>query len=109
MTSKAKAKGYGFERELVEHLKKFNCESIMRAFGSDGRAMGEKSDIDIKAVTHGIILKIQAKRRKALPKYLQPGNANVVAVREDRGETYYIIKQEFFFQALAVAGNEKAV
>lgn len=41
MTSKAKAKGYGFERELVEQLKLFNCESVMRAFGSDGRSFNE--------------------------------------------------------------------
>ena len=40
MTSKAKAKGYGYERELVSALKEFGCTSVQRAFGSDGRAIG---------------------------------------------------------------------
>jgi len=103
MTSKAKAKGYGYERELVYALSGFGCTSVQRAFGSDGRAMGEKSDIDIKADVDGIKLKIQAKRRKALPKYLRPGNANVVAMREDHGNTSVIMDIRFFFYCLTMA------
>tara|TARA_Y100000593_G_scaffold94992_1_gene197927 strand:+ start:11022 stop:11351 length:330 start_codon:yes stop_codon:yes gene_type:complete len=102
MTSKAKAKGYGYERELVSALKEFGCTSVQRAFGSDGRAMGEAADIDIKAEINDIVLKVQAKRRKSLPKYLQPGNANVVAVREDRGNTNLIMDIGFFFYCLAI-------
>ena len=103
MTSKAKAKGYGYERELVYALKQFGCTSIQRAFGSDGRAMGEAADIDIKAEINDIVLKVQAKRRKSIPKYLQPGYANVVAVREDRGNTNLIIDINFFFYCLTMA------
>jgi len=103
MTSKAKAKGYGYERELVYALRGFGCTSVQRAFGSDGRAMGEKADIDIKAEFNGIDFKVQAKRRRALPKYLRPGNANVVAMREDRGNTSLIMDIEFFFYCLTIA------
>jgi len=103
MAGKAKAKGYGYERELVYALSGFGCTSVQRAFGSDGRAMGEKADIDIKAELGDIKFKIQAKRRRALPKYLRPGNANVVAMREDRGNTSLIMDIEFFFYCLTMA------
>ena len=103
MTSKAKAKGYGYERELVYALRGFGCTSVQRAFGSDGRAMGEKADIDITAEFNGIDFKVQAKRRRALPKYLRPGNANVVAMREDRGNTNVIMDIGFFFYCLTMA------
>lgn len=71
----------------------FNAQ---RAFGSDGRAIGEKSDIDVKATKGDITLLIQVKRRKKIADYLKFKNANVVAVRQDRGPWVYMLSEEIF-------------
>ena len=70
----SKAKGTGYENELVKKLEESGFEKVKRAWGSDGRSMGEAPDVDILA--DGI--KIQAKRRKSIPKWLNLGNCDVV-------------------------------
>jgi hypothetical protein len=80
----SKAKGTGYENELVKKLEKVGFDKVKRAWGSDGRSMGESADVDILA--DGI--KIQAKRRKSIPKWLSMGNCDVVMYREDRGITF---------------------
>jgi len=67
-----------------------------RAWGSDGRAMGEKSDVDVKATKGDITLLVQVKRRKKIADYLKFKNANVVAVRQDRGPWVYMLSEEVF-------------
>ena len=80
----SKAKGTSYENELVKKLKKAGFENVKRAWGSDGRSMGEAADVDILADS----VKIQAKRRKTIPKWLSLGNCDVVMYREDRGITF---------------------
>ena len=80
----SKAKGTGYENELVKKLNKAGFEKVKRAWGSDGRSMGEAPDVDILADK----IKIQAKRRKTIPKWLSLGNCDVVMYREDRGITF---------------------
>jgi len=80
----SKAKGTGYENELVKKLKKAGFNKVKRAWGSDGRSMGEAPDVDIKADD----FLIQAKRRKSIPKWLSLGNCDVVMFREDRGITF---------------------
>ena len=80
----SKAKGTAYENELVKKLKDNDFKEVKRAWGSDGRSMGEAPDVDILA--DGI--KIQAKRRKSIPKWLNLGNCDVVMFREDRGITF---------------------
>ena len=84
MANRSKAKGTGYENELVKKLEDAGFEDVKRAWGSDGRSMGEAPDVDILA--DGI--KIQAKRRKSIPKWLNMGNCDVVMYREDRGITF---------------------
>jgi hypothetical protein len=80
----SKAKGTSYENELVKKLKKAGFENVKRAWGSDGRSMGEAADVDILADS----IKVQAKRRKTIPKWLSLGNCDVVMYREDRGITF---------------------
>jgi hypothetical protein len=80
----SKAKGTGYENELVKKLNNAGFKKVKRAWGSDGRSMGESADVDILADR----IKIQAKRRKTIPKWLSMGNCDVVMYREDRGITF---------------------
>lgn len=87
MTHSSKRKGNGFERELVQQAKDSGLPAE-RAYASNGRALGHAEDVD--AVIGG--KRVQAKRRKALPAYLQPTDTvDAVAFRQDRGETLVLI------------------
>ena len=91
MSSKSKQKGNRFERECVAIAQKKELKSA-RAWGSDGRSMGFTEDVDILAKKSGKTYKIQAKRRKSIPKWLAFGNCDLVMTREDRGETIVLVK-----------------
>ena len=83
----SKQKGTGYENELVKRLIDAGFTDARRAWGSDGRSLGMEPDVDI--LTEGI--KIQAKRRKAIPKWLRLGNCDAVMFREDRGLTFVMM------------------
>jgi Holliday junction resolvase len=91
VASKSKSKGNTYERELVDQLAKEGYD-VKRAWGSDGRSMGFTEDVDILAKKSGKTYKIQAKRRKSIPKWLAFGNCDLVMTREDRGETIVLVK-----------------
>ena len=80
----SKAKGTGYENELVKKLQDAGFKNVKRAWGSDGRSFGEAPDVDIKADD----ILVQAKRRKSIPKWLSLGICDVVMYREDRGITF---------------------
>jgi len=80
-----KRKGYQGEVEVVDILRHLGFE-VKRAWGSDGRSINEKSDVDVSAKKDDLQLKVQVKRRKKLPKYFKFGSCNVLAVRQDRAE-----------------------
>lgn len=86
MANKSKAKGTGYENELVHKLNEHGFKA-KRAWGSDGRSLGEAPDVDIVADD----IKIQAKRRRSIPKWLSLGNCDAVMFREDRGITFVCI------------------
>jgi Holliday junction resolvase len=82
-----KRKGSAFERELVNEAKARGFEAE-RAYGSNGRALGESEEVDL--VVQGC--RIQAKRRATLASYLQiPEGADAVVFRQDRGPTLALI------------------
>lgn len=83
----SKTKGNGFEREIVNAAKAkgLNAE---RAYASNGRALGQSEEVD--CIVEGC--RIQAKRRKALPAYLQiPDGCDAVVFRQDRGPSLALI------------------
>jgi hypothetical protein len=88
MPSKSKIKGNGYEREIVDILSDNGFKSI-RAWGSNGKAIGEAETTDIKADFGNI----QCKRRKNIPEWIKPPQDCLFTVtREDRGENLAIIR-----------------
>ena len=88
MVNKSKQKGNGFEYEIANKAKDLGIPAE-RARGSDGRALGEVKEVDL--IVGGV--RIQAKRRKQLPKYLNiDEGVDLVVFREDRGETYALVR-----------------
>ena len=85
--SASKRKGNGYERELVKQAEASGLEA-KRAWGSDGRSMGMHEEVD--CLING--QKVQAKRRKAIAKFLTPtDHVDVVVFREDSGKSLVLI------------------
>lgn len=90
MPSKSKRKGNSFEYEIVHKARESGLEA-RRAYASDGRSFGENKEVDVMIGE----FRIQAKRRRSLANYLQiPPGVDSVVFRQDRGETYALVKFE---------------
>jgi len=94
VSSKSKRKGYRFEKEIETFFREEEHKAI-RTWGSNGKSMGVAEDVDVIVNDNFFI---QAKRRKALPKFLELGNCHAVFVREDRGDTKVLIPLDFFIE-----------
>ena len=94
MASKSKRKGTVYERECVEMFKEHGYKDVQRAWGSDGRSLSQPPDVDLVADD----LLVQCKRRKAVPKWLQLRNWDIVMFRADRDESYVIMKFDDFME-----------
>ena len=93
MTHPSKQKGNRFERLIVELAKSYGV-GAERAWGSNGRSLGMHEEVDV--LLEGD-LRIQAKCRKNIAKWLKPSiEVDAVVVKEDRGETYIILRYEEF-------------
>ena len=87
MPNKSKAKGNRFEREIVEAVELHDVKCV-RAWGSNGRALGHQEEVDILIDDD---IKVQAKGRKALPKWIKPSQeVDVQIIKEDRGKIYVV-------------------
>lgn len=96
MPSKSKTKGNGYEREIVDILHKHGIGAI-RAWGSNGAAIGEAPDVDIKADFGNI----QCKRRARIPEWmLPPDSCTATVTRADRGENYAVVRLEWLITIL---------
>tara|TARA_Y100000592_G_C5434544_1_gene300075 strand:- start:616 stop:951 length:336 start_codon:yes stop_codon:yes gene_type:complete len=93
MPSRSGRKGYAGENEVVNRFRHLGVK-VIRAFASDGRALGEKSDIDIKATIDDLIMLIQVKRYKRFSIYKFFKNANVVALRGDHQKWLYVLSED---------------
>lgn len=90
MTHPSKIKGNGYERELVNDAKEKGLLAE-RAFASNGKALGEVEEVDL--IVEGC--RIQAKRRKHLPKYLALNNGvDAVVFRQDNDKSYALVRWE---------------
>lgn len=64
-----------------------------RAYASNGRALGCSEEVDL--IVNGC--RVQAKRRKKIAKdFRVPDGADVVAFREDKGETFVLMRWNDF-------------
>ena len=87
MPNKSKAKGNSFEREIVDAVELHEVKCV-RAWGSNGRALGHHEEVDILIDDD---VKVQAKVRKALPKWIKPNeNVDIQVIKEDRGKIYVV-------------------
>ena len=93
MTHPSKQKGNRFERLIVDKAKSYGVDGE-RAWGSNGRSLGMHEEVDV--LLEGD-LRIQAKCRKKIAEWLKPSEVvDAVVVKEDRGETYIIIRYDEF-------------
>ena len=87
MPNKSKAKGNRFEREIVEAVELHDIKAV-RAWGSNGASIGQHPEVDLLIDDD---IKVQAKIRKALPKWIKPSeHVDITIIREDRGKCYVV-------------------
>ena len=101
MPSKNKRIGNRLEREIVKRFEDAGYEAE-RAYGSDGRALGEKETVDVKVRLNELVdLRIQAKRRKTLAKYLEPPDgADITIVQKPYREPLVVIPLPLFLELI---------
>jgi len=95
MSSPSKQKGNTFEREIVNLAKGFGLKSV-RAWGSNGQSLGLHEEVDCKIEEYTV----QAKRRKKIASFLKCEHTDIVAFREDRGDTYALMDINVFLTLL---------
>ena len=101
----SKKKGNRVEREIVNIFKTYNWEAE-RAWGSNGKAMGEHEEVDIKASAKSKLmagkLLIQVKARKAIADYIKPNNdiVDIQIVKENRMNPLVVIDIDLFLQLI---------
>ena len=96
MTAKNKRRGNILENEVVAAAKEYGLDAV-RAWGSDGRALGEHPEVDVMIGTW----KVQCKRRKKLPQWLTPSeHVDIQVVRQDRDKPHVVIDLELFLAML---------
>ena len=102
MPSRSKQKGNRFEREVVNMAKDFGLKSE-RAYGSDGRALGENKEVDVVVGENKNKWRIQCKVRKNIANWIKPDIELVDAqvVKEDRGTIYAVIPYEKFLKIIS--------
>lgn len=107
MSHPSKTKGSNFEREIVNLVKSLPGWDARRAYASNGEALGQckECDLVINQLTYEPFeaksLRVQAKRRKSLPAYLQiPAGCDAVVVRQDRGEAVIILRLTDYLESL---------
>ena len=99
MPHPSKQKGNRYERELVNEAKAAGVFA-QRAYASNGKALGEAETVDVALGTQGQWT-VQAKRRKKIAGYLTPPQGcDVVAVREDRGESLVVLPYDRFLELI---------
>jgi hypothetical protein len=97
---KSKRKGSQFEREVVALGRAFGIPS-QRAWGSNGQSLGLAESVDLVIGSW----RVQAKRRKRLPQFLQiPEGCDLVVTRMDSKESLVLIPLRRFLE-LVVKGQ----
>ena len=87
MPNKSKQKGNRFERQIVEAVELHETKCV-RAWGSNGKALGHHEEVDLLINDE---IKVQAKVRKALPKWIKPSeHVDIQVIKEDRGKIYVV-------------------
>jgi Holliday junction resolvase len=96
-----RAKGVTFERECVNEAKAYHLRCERVPLSGAGTEKG-----DIKLMTgHDRLLRGECKRRRSLPAWIakyfggkDADHIDFISVREDRGETYIVIRAKLFWE-----------
>ena len=97
MPNKNAIRGKNLERLLVNKAKEKGFKAI-RAWGSNGKALGMDETVDLLIED----IRIQAKKRKKIADYLSiTEHYDVVAVQQDRQEAMIIMPFNMFLEFLA--------
>ena len=89
MPNKSKLKGNRFEAEIVKAVQLHEVKAV-RAWGSNGKALGPQYHEEVDILIDDDI-KVQAKVRKALPKWIKPTeHVDIQVIKEDRGKMYVV-------------------
>ena len=100
MPNRSKEKGTGFEREIVNQAIASGIPA-KRAYGSNGEAMGEHREVDVKLGGYNA----QLKRRARLPDYLKPSeHVDIQILREDNGTSLVVLDWFDYLDLLRAAG-----
>jgi len=96
MPSSSSRKGSNAEREVVKAAQACGIDA-KRAYGSDGRSLGEASTVDVMIGEY----RVQVKRRAKIADYVfPPEGADVTAIREDRGDWHIVMTLEEFVKLI---------
>ena len=88
MPNKSKAKGNRFEREIVECCQAHDVPAV-RAWGSNGRSIGMHEEVDVLINDE---VRVQAKVRAKLPKYIIPTDeVDIQVIKQDRGKLLVVM------------------
>ena len=89
MPNKSKAKGNRFEAEIVKAVELHEIKAV-RSWGSNGKALGPQYNEEVDILINDDV-RVQAKVRKALPKWIRPTeNVDIQIIKEDRGKMYVV-------------------
>lgn len=104
MSSPSKAKGNRIERHIVNVFKDKDIDA-KRAWGSNGKSIGEHEEVDVVAYINDKKWKFQVKGRKTIADYLKPDTDIVDAqiLKEDRREALVVLPLSIFIE---MATNE---
>jgi len=98
----SRRKGFNAEREVVKLAQRHDLDAV-RAFGSNGAALGQAAtcDVTIQATPW------QVKRRKAIAEYVKPPAGTIgTLIREDHGEWLAILPATTLFKLIELTGIE---
>lgn len=88
MPNRSKQKGNRFEREIVNEARSRGLYAE-RAYASDGRALGERKEVDV--LVQG--MRLSLKRREKIADYLAlKDGVDGVVFRQDRGGTLVLLR-----------------
>ena len=112
MANKEKAKGNRFEKECVKVAEDYGF-SATRAWGSDGRSLGQDSEVDV--VIEYLLspeisqeMKVQCKVRKNIAQYLlPPESCDITLIKQDRGEIYATIRYKDLLELIQRTFNDE--
>ena len=93
----SKNKGNTGERQVVALAQDAGLTAV-RAWGSDGRALGQATTCDVLINNKPY----QVKRRAKIADYVKPPAGTIgTLIREDRGEWLAVIPAKLYFQLIA--------